>query len=116
MAIAGQIVLFEFPQTNLVQGKLRPALLIKRLPSVYDDWLTCMISTKKGQEIAEIDEIISPNDDSLEFKQTGLKAESVIRVLRLAVVSEQILLGTIGTISPERLNRIQLNLANWIVN
>lgn len=116
MAIAGQIVLFKFPQTNLVKGKLRQALLIKRLPSSYNDWLSCMISTKTGQELTNIDEIISPNDNGLEFQQTGLKTESVIRVLRLAIVSEKILLGTIGKISTERLNRIKMNLANWILN
>jgi mRNA interferase MazF len=114
MAIAGQIVLFRFPQTNLTLGKLRPALLIKPLSNnVYDDWLACMISTKTGQELAGLDEIISPQD--VDFSQTGLKSESVIRVSRLAVVSEQILLGKIGEISEARLTRIRQNLANWIL-
>jgi mRNA interferase MazF len=113
MAIAGQIVLFRFPQTNLTLGKLRPALLIKPLSNHgYDDWLACMISTKTGQEIAGLDEIISPQD--VDFSQTGLKSESVFRVSRLAVVSEQILLGKIGEISEARLTRIRQNLANWI--
>lgn len=49
MAIAGQIVLFKFPQTDLVVGKLRLALLIKFVCNGYDDWLVCMISTKTGQ-------------------------------------------------------------------
>jgi len=35
----GQIVLFRFPQTDLAVGKLRPALLLGRLPGGYDDWL-----------------------------------------------------------------------------
>ncbi|MEA5576674.1 type II toxin-antitoxin system PemK/MazF family toxin [Anabaena sp. UHCC 0451] len=114
MAIAGQIVLFRFPQTNLTLGKLRPALLIKPLSNnVYDDWLSCMISTKTGQEIAGLDEIISPQD--VDFSQTGLKSESVFRVSRLAVVSEQILLGKIGEIFEARLTRIRQNLANWIL-
>ena len=38
MAIAGQIVLFKFPQTDLTVGKLRPALLIKLLSNGYDDY------------------------------------------------------------------------------
>ena len=113
MAIVGQIVLFKFPQTNLAIGKLRPALLIKRLSNGYDDWLVCMISTKTGQELTGLDEIITPNDQ--DFKQTGLKSESDFRVSRLAVVSEKILLGTIGEISTERLERIKINLATWIL-
>lgn len=114
MAIVGQIVLFKFPQTDLTIGKLRPALLIKPLSNGYDDWLACMISTKTGQEVTGLDEIISPNDR--DFKQTGLKSESVIRVSRLAVVSEKILLGKTGEISAERLERIKRNLANWILS
>ena len=44
MKRAGQIVLFRFPRTDLGEGKLRPALLLARLPGEYDDWLICMIS------------------------------------------------------------------------
>jgi mRNA interferase MazF len=40
MKQAGQIVLFRFPQTDLVEGKLRPALLLGKLPGEYDDWLS----------------------------------------------------------------------------
>jgi mRNA interferase MazF len=39
---------------------------------------------------------------------------SVIRVARLAVVSEEMLVGSIGEISDERLHRIQKRLADWI--
>jgi mRNA interferase MazF len=113
MAIAGQIVLFKFPQTDLSVGKLRPALLIKPLSNHYGDWLVCMISTKTGQEMPGFDDIISSNHS--DFVQTGLKSESVIRVSRLAVVSEKILLGNIGEISSQRLERIKRNLATWII-
>jgi mRNA interferase MazF len=113
MAIEGQIVLFRFPQTDLTIGKLRPALLIRKLSNNYDDWLSCMISTKMGQEVSGLDETISPNDQ--DFRQTGLKLASIIRVPRLAVVSEKIMLGKTGEISKERLDRIKRNLANWIL-
>ena len=39
MPTPGEIVLFNFPQTNLAFGKLRPALLLGKLPGPYDDWL-----------------------------------------------------------------------------
>ena len=113
MAIEGQIVLFKFPQTDLTIGKLRPALLIRKLSNGYDDWLAYMISTQRGQEVIGLDETISPNDQ--DFKQTGLKLESIVRVSRLAVVSEKIMIGKIGKISEERLGRIKRNLASWIL-
>lgn len=109
---AGEIVLFKFPQTDNIEGKLRPALIIKRLPGVYNDWLICMISTKKYQYQADFDEVILKNSN--EFKQSGLKAESVIRATRLAVVNEDILIGSIGFISNKLLDKICMNLSDWL--
>jgi mRNA interferase MazF len=34
----GQIVLFRFPQTDQQPGKLRPALVIRKLPGRQEDW------------------------------------------------------------------------------
>jgi mRNA interferase MazF len=108
----GQIVLFKFPQTNLVVGKLRPALLIKKVNSDYRDWLTCMISTKTGQKVVDLDNIIETTDE--DFVQSGLKSSSVFRLTRLAVISESVPIGVIGEVSPERLALIKRKLAHWI--
>lgn len=45
MKKVGQIIIFQFPHTDLTEGKLRPALLLAKLPGEYDDWLICMISS-----------------------------------------------------------------------
>jgi mRNA interferase MazF len=112
MKKSGQVVVFRFPQTDLEEGKLRPALLLGKLPGEYDDWLICMISSQTRQHITGFDEIIQDSDE--DFKQSGLKVASVIRVGRLAVVSGEILLGAIGEISNERLSRVKKNLSNWL--
>lgn len=109
---AGKIVLFKFPQTDLEEGKLRPALVITKLPGNYDDWLICMISTKKRQFQSKYDELLLENSE--EFKLSGLKSESIIRSTRLAVVNNDILLGSIGNIRDKLLNRIRVNLSDWI--
>lgn len=108
----GDVVLFHFPQTDLKEGKLRPALVIKKLPGEYDDWLICMISTRIYQYNKELDETIAPEDK--DFQDSGLKTKSVIRASRLAVVEKEILVGKIGRISPERLKRIKDKLGKWI--
>lgn len=59
------------------------------------------------------DEVINTN--ASDFEQSGLKVPSVIRSARLAVVSEDMLVGRIGEISEERLRRIQMTLADWIL-
>jgi mRNA interferase MazF len=71
-----------------------------------------MLSTRLYQEVEGFDEMIDTEAD--DFDRSGLKTSSVIRVARLAVVSEAMLLGRIGAIGEERLGRIRKNLADWI--
>ncbi|MBU0511015.1 MAG: type II toxin-antitoxin system PemK/MazF family toxin [Chloroflexi bacterium] len=113
MKSPGQIVLFKFPQTDSRRGKLRPALLLGKLPGQYDDWLICMFSTQLRHYIQGFDEIIQIGDS--DFSDSGLKEPSVIRVGRLAVVDEDILLGAIGEIDSDRFQRVKTNLADWII-
>lgn len=108
----GQITLFAFPQTDQVSSKLRPALILRCLPNQHGDWLICMLSSQLHHEVPEFDEIVRDTDD--DFSQTGLKTTSLIRVTRLAVVSEDLLQGAIGSLPEERLNKIQVRLADWI--
>lgn len=112
MKEAGQVVVFRFPQTDLEEGKLRPALLLGKLPGNYDDWLICMISSQTHQFIEGFDEIVKESD--ADFGESGLKVTSVIRVGRLAVVSGEILLGAIGQVSSERLSRVKKHLSDWL--
>ncbi len=113
MKQAGQVVLFRFPHADLEEGKLRPALLLGKLLGEYDDWLICMISSQMRHYIPEFDEMV--REDDADFAASGLKAASVIRTGRLAVVQGEILLGAIGQIAPERLRRIKSRLAEWLV-
>lgn len=113
MAIkSGQIVIFRFPQTDLIIGKMRPALLLANLPANQNDWLVCMISSQLHQAIPYVDETIKTTD--ADFSQTGLKTESVIRLTRLAVVEETIFTGTVGEISTNRLAKLKKQLSEWI--
>ncbi|CAD7780003.1 hypothetical protein BLFGPEAP_02423 [Candidatus Methanoperedenaceae archaeon GB50] len=106
MVKEGHVVLFRFPQTDLKEGKLRPALVIK-------NYQGNMISSKSYQFNKELDEIITPEDK--DFQESGLKTESVIRVSRLGVGEKDILIGRIGKISSERLKRIKDKLGKWIM-
>ncbi|MHC4873988.1 MAG: type II toxin-antitoxin system PemK/MazF family toxin [Planctomycetota bacterium] len=108
----GKIVLFKFPQTDLGKGKIRPALVVKKLPGKYDDWLICMISSQLENKIDEIDNIINEVDE--DYSLSGLKKESLFRVSRLAVADKSIFSGIIGEISQNRLQSIKHNIAEWI--
>jgi mRNA interferase MazF len=93
-------------------GKLRPALLLGKLPGKYDDWPICMISSQLRHYVDDFDELV--REDDSDFIQSGLKVSSIIRVGRLAVVEGVILVGAIGEIEPDRLQRIKGRLADWL--
>jgi len=82
------------------------------VPGPYEDWLICMISSQVHQQIEGFDELIE--EDGEGFARSGLKTSSVVRIGRLAVVGGRMLEGRIGTISPERTQRIRRKLAEWI--
>jgi len=109
MITEGQIILFKFPQTNQIEGKLRPALVLRQLPGKYNDWLICMISSQLDKKIPDFDEVITPEDS--DFRKSGLKLSSIIRICRIAVVNSDILLGKLGEIDKARLLSIKQKLS-----
>lgn len=111
---AGQLAIVQFPTVALGEGKPRPVLLIAPLPGPYEDWPVSMLSTQLQQSVVGFDEVIDLTQS--DFQTSGLKVASVIRIARLAVVPASMLVGAIGEISPERLQRIRQKLADWIAN
>jgi mRNA interferase MazF len=93
----GDVVLTPFPFTNLTQTSLRPALVISDGPISNDVVLAGLSSVVRGQQIPT-DLLIDTTHP--EFKLTGLRVASVIRLHKLATVEKTILvrrLGKIGT-------------------
>lgn len=113
MKEAGQIVLTPFPYTDLSGAKLRPVLMLRQASSQFDDWLVCMVSSQLRQIEVNLDEIILSSDT--DFASSGLKVPSVFRLSRLAVLDSSLLVGSLGTISQERLCIIRHRLAAWII-
>lgn len=108
----GDIVVFRFPQTDLRGGKLRPALVVKRTPNSYDDWLACLLTTQAHQLLVGLDDAIQHADS--DFGKAGLREVTVIRVTRIVVVHSSVFEGIIGSISSERLARVRESIARWI--
>src|SRR5699024_12857255 len=104
----GQIVLFHFPQTDLSEGKLRPALLVGPLPGPYDDWLICMFSSQTHQYLEGFAEIVA--EEHSDFDASGLERTSTIRTRRLAVVEGDMLADRVGHGSPVGLSRCRKTL------
>ena len=107
----GDVVLTPVPQSNGMV-KNRPAIILREMPP-YKDLLVCGVSTQLHQQVKDFDEIISPSD--VDFASSGIKSESLIRLGFLAVLPRSIIMGTIGSISPERHKRLLKTLSDYLV-
>ncbi len=106
----GDVALTPLPQAD-GRTKPRPAILLRQMPP-FGDWLICGVSTQVHQEVAGFDEIIGPAHS--DFRQSGLKAASLIRLGFLTVVPADNLLGVIGSVSPERHGRLLQRLGAFL--
>lgn len=107
----GDVILTPLPQANGMK-KNRPALLLRELPP-YGDYLACGISAQLHQAVTGFDELIS--DADIDFIESGLIVNSVIRLGFLAVLPVQIIVGSIGRITPERHERLLRKLSRHLV-
>lgn len=98
----GDFVLTPLSQSN-AQNKKRPVVILREMPK-FRDFLVCGVSTQLKQYIPNFDEIIYRSDP--DFASSGLVSESVIRLEFLAVVPKVSIIGSIGSISPERHRRL----------
>lgn len=109
---AGDLVLVRFPQSDLQEGKLRPALVVALAPGRHQDVLLAMISSRSYQVIPDFDETIEPSDK--DYGSSGLKARSVVRLSRLATVDSAVIHANLGEISSDRLREVKKRLVSWL--
>jgi mRNA interferase MazF len=110
----GDIVLIRFPQADLQQGKLRPALVIAIAPGRHHDLLLALVSSRIDRSTAGFDEIIDLADP--DYITTNLKVASVVRLGRLASIQSSVVNARLGSISNERLTKIKNRLIDWLQN
>jgi mRNA interferase MazF len=106
----GSIILTVMIQAD-GQRKNRPALVLKAMPK-YGDLLICGVSTNLQQYISGFDEIIELEDN--DFIASGLRQNSLVRLSFLAILNSRDAIGSIGSISAERHQRLLTNLCNYL--
>lgn len=109
---SGDIVLIRFPQADLQAGKLRPALVVAIAPGRHQDLLVAMITSRTYQSVPDFDEVIGVSD--VDFEDSGLKTTSTVRLACLVSVAPTAINARLGNIAPERLQRIQDRLVEWL--
>jgi mRNA interferase MazF len=91
--------------------KDRPVVFLRRMPP-FQDFLVCGISTQLQHAVSGFDETITSSDS--DYRTSGLKASSLIRLGYLAVLPRSEFKGRIGSISSMRHKRLLTSLADFL--
>ena len=92
----GDLVLIQFPLTDLSAHKLRPALIVGRVSG--DDVVLAFISSCMSSTDPSAEHAFEPTDG--EFTMTGLKVQSLIRLNKLATLHRALVRRRLGQIGP----------------
>ena len=96
--VKGEVVVLEFPFSNLIEAKKRPTLIIK-VPK-GDDLIVCQITGRSYEESVEIP--INRED----FQKGKLKVESYIRIDKIFSVERSLIEYKIGSLKQKKFNEI----------
>jgi len=89
----------------LTAAKLRPALVIyegKR------DVIVAFISSRISSQLSDVDVLIEK--DHLEFAQTGLKTDSILKLDKVATVLKDLVIGELGELGAELRQEVNYKL------
>ena len=103
----GDIVLAEFPFTDLSQKKLRPALVLWA-SSTIDEITIGFISSQNVTSIS-LDEF-ALNVSAPEFTSTGLKVSSQVRVTRIVSLEQRLILRRLGELGSQRMQELNATI------
>ena len=90
----GDIILINFPFTIPHQSKVRPALVITETKDKYRDVVVCAISSVLPPKLSKREMVIK--SDHPDFKQTGLRVDSVVKIDRIATLRKVDIITKIG--------------------
>ena len=106
--VKGDVVVLEFPFSNLIRVKRRPSLVIK-VPR-GDDVIAFQITGKSYEKSVEIP--IKKED----FNKGNLKVESYLRLDKIFSIEKSLIKYKIGSLKQEKFDDILDNLCYFLKN
>jgi mRNA interferase MazF len=106
--VKGEVIVIEFPFSNLVQAKRRPVLIIK-IPK-GDDIIVCQITGKSYERSVEIP--IKKED----FHKGNLKVESFMRLDKIFSIEKSLVKYKVGRLRQEKFNEILDKICFFLKN
>lgn len=105
--IKGDVVLVEFPFTDLSQTKLRPAIVL--CVNLHLNEITlCFISSQNVSRLSTDELALSVTDS--DFPKTGLRVSSKVRVTRITTVTKQSVIRRLGCLGTQHLRQLNICL------
>jgi len=105
----GAIILTPFSFTDLQGNRVRPAVVISSDKRRGDDVIIAFISSVfDAAHLRETDFVLKREDEG--FTETGLKTISVFKMDKLATIDKEIILGELGAVSKEMLQKLDEKL------
>lgn len=108
----GSVILAHVQQSDGGMKK-RHAVVLSFVPP-YQDLLICGVSSELQHRVAGFDEVVRLAD--ADFRASGLKVESLIRLGLLATIPASSVVGALGAIAPARLLTLRRNLARHVLS
>lgn len=93
----GDIVIVHFPYSNLVQTKIRPAVVVTITNDKYKDVVLCLISSVVPHKLNKRELLLQPNSVN------NLRSPSILKVYRVATVQQSNIISTIGRLAANEL-------------
>jgi len=106
--VRGDIVILEFPFSNLIQVKKRPSLIIK-VPK-GGDAIVCQITGKSYEKSLEIP--IKKED----FNKGSLRVESYVRLDKIFSVEKSLIKYKAGSLKQEKFIEIVEKVCSFLKN
>ncbi len=104
--VKGDVVILEFPFSNLIKAKRRPSLIIK-VPK-GDDLIACQITGNSYEKSVEVP--IKKED----FNKGNLKIESYLRLDKIFSVEKTLIKYKIGSLKKEKFDEILNGVCSFL--
>jgi mRNA interferase MazF len=98
LMLIGKVVLVPFPFDDLSSSKVRPAVCLTNFIGVHHHVILAFITSQRPEDLLESDLILDSNHS--DFKLTGLRVTSTLRLHRLMTVSSNLIQRELGDLSP----------------
>jgi mRNA interferase MazF len=92
----GDLVLVQFPFTDLIQSKLRPALVL-HANIMLNEITLCFVSSQNINSLSPEEFAILTSDEG--FRETGLQISSKVRVSRIVTLESRLIIRQLGRLS-----------------